>query len=66
MGKQGVQQGAKHTPLRGPHIEGQRSRGVVDNFHLLVLTRHEVQDPVAKGGVQFPSPELGGHYGVEG
>ena len=42
---------------------------VVAYPHHLGLTRQEVQDPVAEGGVQSQGPklgdELGGDYGVE-
>ena len=69
MGEQGIQEGAKHPPLRSPRVEGQSGRGVIAYPHHLGAARPEVQDPVAKGGVQSQGPELGDvlgrHYGVE-
>ena len=69
MGEQGVQEGAEHAPLRGPHVEDQRVRVVVAYLHHLGSACQEVQVPVAQGGVQTHGPELsdelGGHYGVE-
>jgi hypothetical protein len=35
VGKQGVQEGTEHTPLRGPHVEGQRGACVVAYPHHL-------------------------------
>ena len=51
VGEQGVQEGTKHTPLRGPHVEDQRGRCVVTYSYHLGAARQEVQDPVAEGGV---------------
>ena len=51
MGEQGVQEGTKHTPLRGLRVEGQRGRGVVAYAHPLVSAHQEVEDPIAEGGV---------------
>ena len=65
-----MQEGAEHTPLWGPCVEGQHSGGVVSYLHHLGAAHQEVQDPVAQGGVQTQGPELndelGGYYGVEG
>ena len=53
----------------GPRVEDRRSGGVVSYLHHLGAARHEVQDPVAQGGVQTQGPmlsvELRGHSGVE-
>ena len=69
VGEKGVQEGAKHTPLRGPRVEGQFGICVVVYPYHLGVAHQEVQDPVAEGGVQSQGPflsyELGGHYGVE-
>ena len=66
VGEQEVQEGAKHTPLGGPRVEGQHGRGVVANSYHLWSARREVQDLVLKGRVQSQGPELGdelgGHY----
>ena len=51
VGEQGVQEGTKYTPLRGPSVEDQRGRRVVAYPYHLGAARQEVQDPVAEGGV---------------
>ena len=51
VGEQGVQEGTKYTPLRGPSIEDQRGRLVVAYPYHQGATRQEVQDPVSEGGV---------------
>jgi hypothetical protein len=60
MGEQGVQEGTKHTALRGPCVEGQRGRGVVAYPHPLGPALQEVQDPVTERGVQSQGPLLRG------
>jgi hypothetical protein len=52
MGEQGVQEGTKHTPLRGPRVEGERGGCFVAYPHHLGEASQEVQDPVAEGSVQ--------------
>ena len=51
VGEQGVQEGNTYTPLRGPSVEDQRGRCVVNYPHHLGAARQVVQDPVAEGGV---------------
>jgi hypothetical protein len=51
MSEQGVQQGTKHAPLRGPRVVDQRGRCVVPYPYHLGAARQEVQDPIAEGGV---------------
>ena len=51
VGEQGVQEGTKYTPLRGPNVENQCGRHVVACPSHLGVARQEVQDPVAEGGV---------------
>ena len=51
MGEQGVQEGTKHTPLRGPSVEDQHGRPVVAYPYHLGAARQEVQDPASEGGV---------------
>jgi hypothetical protein len=48
---QGVQEGTKHAPLRGPSVEDRRGRYVAAYPYHLGAARQEVQDPVAEGGV---------------
>ena len=48
MGEQGVQEGTKHAPLRGPRFEDQCGRCVVAYPYHLGSARQEVQDPVAE------------------
>ena len=51
VGEQGIQEGTKYTPLRGPSLKDQHGRrGVAYSYHLGVA-HQEVQDPVAEGGV---------------
>ena len=50
VGEQGIQEGTKYTPLRGPSVKGQRGRRVVAYSYHLGVARQEVQDPVAAGG----------------
>ena len=57
VGEQAVQKGTKNTPMRGPHIEGQRGRCVVTYPHHLGMANQKVQDPVAEGGVQSQGSE---------
>jgi hypothetical protein len=56
MGEQGVQEGTKHTPLRGPSVEDQRVRCVVAYSYHLGVACQEVQDPVAEGVVKSQGP----------
>ena len=49
MGKQGVQKGTEHTPLRGPRVEDQRGRCVVAYLYSPGAAHWEVQDPVTEG-----------------
>ena len=51
MGEQGIQEGTKYTPLRGPSVKDQRGRRVVAYSYHLWAARQEVQDPVAEGGI---------------
>ena len=51
MCKQGIQEGTKYTPLRGPSGKDQRDRRVVAYSYPLGAARQKVQDPVAEGGV---------------
>jgi hypothetical protein len=64
MDEQGVQEGAEHALLWGPHVEDQCNRGVA-YLHHLGLALQEIQDPVAQGRVQTQGTELnddvGGH-----
>jgi hypothetical protein len=48
LGEQGVQEGTKYTPLRGPNVKDQN---VVAYFYHLGATHQEVEDPVAEGCV---------------
>ena len=50
-GEQGIWEGTKYTPLRGPSAEDQRRRRVVVYSYHLGVACHEVQDPVSEGGV---------------
>ena len=54
--EQGVQEGTKHAPLRGPSVEDQRDRCVVVYLYHVGVARQEVQDPVAEGGVESQGP----------
>ena len=54
VNEQGVQEGSKHTPLRGPSVEDQSCRRVVAYPYHLGMARQEVQDPAAEGGVFSP------------
>ena len=56
LGQQGVQEGTKHPPLRGPRAEGQRGRCVVAYLYHLGEARQVFQDPVAEGGVLSQGP----------
>ena len=51
VGEQGVQEGTKHAPLRGPCVENQRGRCVVAYPYHLGVACQEVQDPFAEEGV---------------
>jgi hypothetical protein len=51
IGEQGLQEGTKHAPLRGPCVEDQCGRCVVAYPYHLGTARQEVQNPVAEGGV---------------
>ena len=51
VGEQGIQEGTKYTPLRGPSVKDQRGRCVVAHFYHLGVACQEVQDLVAEGGV---------------
>ena len=52
VGKQGIQEGTKYTPLRGPSVKDQPGRRVVAYSYHLGTARQEVQDPVAEGGLE--------------
>ena len=49
--EQGIQEGTKYTPLRGPSVKDQHGRRVVAYFYHLEAGHQEVQDLVAEGGV---------------
>ena len=49
MSEQGVQEGARQAPLRGPRVEDQRGGGVVTYPYHLWVARQEVQGPVEDG-----------------
>ena len=51
VGEQGVQEGTKHAPLKGPRVVEQRGRCVVAYPYHLGAVRQEVQDPFSEGGV---------------
>ena len=51
VGEQGIQEGTKYTPLRGPRVKDQHGRCVVACSYHLGAARQEVQDPVTEGGV---------------
>jgi hypothetical protein len=51
VGEQGVQEGNKYSPLRGPSVKAQRGKCVVAYSYHLGAAHQEVQDPVAEGGV---------------
>ena len=53
VGQQGVQ-GARTSER--PHVQGQRGGCVVAYPYHLRAAHHEVQDPVAEGGVQSQGP----------
>ena len=65
VGEQGVQEGTKHTPLRGPRVEGQCGGGVVAYPHHLGPSTQEAQDPATEEGVQSQGPQLGDELGWE-
>ena len=56
VGEPGVQEGTKHSPLRGPSVEDQHGRCVVAYPCHLGVARQEVQDPVSEGGVLSQGP----------
>ena len=47
LGEHGVQEGTKHAPLRGPHVEGQRNGCVADYHH------HLGAAPIRKSRIQL-------------
>ena len=51
VGEQGIQEGTKYTPLRGPSVKDQGGGRVVAYSYHLAAPLQEVQDPVAEGGV---------------
>ena len=51
LGLQGVQEGTKPAPLRGPSIEAQRGGCIVAYPYHMGVTGQEDKDPVAEGGV---------------
>ena len=51
VAEQGVQEGTKHVPLRGPSVNDQCGRCVGAYPYHLGAARQEVLDPVAEGGV---------------
>jgi hypothetical protein len=51
VGKQGVQEGTEHAPLRGSGVEDQHGRCVATYPHHLGAAHQEVQDPVAEEGI---------------
>ena len=57
MGERGVQEGTKHTPLRGPSVEDQHSIRVVSYPYNRGAVRQEVQDPVADWGYHWMGPQ---------
>jgi hypothetical protein len=52
VGEQEVQEGTKHSTLRGPRVEGQRGRCVVAYPHL-GATRQEVSIQLRREGFMF-------------
>ena len=50
VGEQGIHEGTKYRPLRGPSVKYQRGRHVVAYSYHLGAACQEVQDPVAEGG----------------
>ena len=52
VGEQGVQEGTRHTPLRGPHVDSQRGECVVAYPHRLGL-------PIRKSRIQLQREVLG-------
>ena len=54
MCEQGLQEGTKYTPLRGPSVEDQCARRVVAYPYQLGVAGQEVQDPVTEEGVFGP------------
>jgi hypothetical protein len=68
MGEEGVQEGTKHAPQRGPSVEDQRGTCVVAyTYHLgrpFRNSRIQLQKVVFSPRV-LSSDELRGHYGVE-
>jgi hypothetical protein len=58
VGEQGVQEGTKHAPLRGPSVVDQRGRFVVVYPYNLGAACQEVQDPVAEGVPGLFSPRV--------
>jgi hypothetical protein len=48
MGEQGVQEGTKHTPLRGPVLRISIADVLLPTLTTLVVALHEAQDPVAE------------------
>jgi hypothetical protein len=69
VGEQGVQEGAEHSPLWVPSVEGQRSGDAVSYLHHLGAACQKVQDPIAQGRVETQgfqlNDDLGWYYGVE-
>jgi hypothetical protein len=57
-GEQGVQKGSEHIPLWGLRVLDQHGGGVVAYRQYLALARQEVQDLVARGGVQIRALSL--------
>ena len=47
-GEQGVQEGAEHTPRRGPSVEDQSGESVVTGPYQLGVARQEVQDQLKR------------------
>ena len=64
LGEQGAQQRAEDTPLGDHCFKSQCGGGVVTHPHNLWSARQEVQDPVAEGGIQPQTSELGVELGA--
>ncbi len=69
MSQQGEEQGTEHTTLGGPCAECDAARGAVTDSYCLWPLTEEVQQPVAKGGVEPQlvkfTDELLWDYGAE-
>ena len=52
MGQQGEEEGAQHTSLGGPRVQGDGAGCAAADPHCLRCPCEEVQQPVGQGGVQ--------------